>query len=245
VQIHWVGGNLPQIGKAWTARALTENLFERDKRPPLAIDTSPNSPLSQIYNPLLLKFHQPACYFVNDGLAADELLNLAEFYRVLVVKLASHTQATFLNWLTTSGILDTEIEQHFWFVSNGHRDSLTYFSQICQYDTWHIHWVRNHYERTWTDFDEGRMSAIDICDLPGIISNPNEINYIETNYLILRYLISRQCNVINSLTKRRIELFLSQTRQSFLKEGIGKAKVPMPPIASNSIDALEEDSIEY
>lgn len=230
MQIHWVGGNLPQIGKAWTVRALTESLFNLNQTPPLAIDTSPNSPLSQIYNPRLLQSHQPACYFQNNGIAADELLHLAEFYEVLVVKLASHTQDTFLNWVKKSGIIDAEIEHHFWFVTNGHPDSLTYFSEICQYDAWRIHLVRNHYGRTWQDFNEQSMTLIDVCDLPGIISNPREINYIEINRLILSHLTARQFNKVDSMTKRRIEMFLAQSRQSFLKYSVETDRATTAPI---------------
>lgn len=217
MQIHWIGGNMPQIGKAWAVRALTESLFERDNKAPLVVDTSPKSPLSQIYNPLLLKTHQPAHYFNDNGLAADEILSLAEFYRIIVVKLASYTQDTFLSWLKNSGILDIEIEQHFWFVTNGHRDSFIYFTEICRYDAWQIHWVRNHYGRTWLDADRQTPNLINVCDLPGIISNPYEIDYIEVNRIILKHLVAQKNNGLSSLTRRRVKMFLDRSHQSFLK----------------------------
>jgi hypothetical protein len=52
-EIHWVGGNLPQIGKAWTVRALTECLWIDREQAAVVVDTSPGSPLSLVYsNPI-------------------------------------------------------------------------------------------------------------------------------------------------------------------------------------------------
>lgn len=254
MQIHWIGGNMPQIGKAWAVRALTESLFERDNKAPLVVDTSPKSPLSQIYNPLLLKTHQPARYFEDNGLAADEILSLAEFYHVIIVKLASYTQDTFLNWLKNSGILDTEIEQHFWFVTNGHRDSFSYFTEICQYDAWQIHWVRNHYGRTWLATNRQTPDLINVCDLSGIISNHYEIDYIEVNQIILKHLVIQEINGLNILTKRRVKMFLDRSRQSFLKcltdenKGVTNAISPLAipeSVVSEAYDlALDLDLIK-
>ncbi len=249
MQIHWVGGNLPQIGKAWMVRGAIESLIGGVLAPPIAVDTSPNSPLSQIYNPLLLKSHKPDRYFQDSGFAADELLHLAEFYNILVVKLASYTQDTFLNWLKISGILDVNIEHHFWFVTNGHRDSLHYFRQICQYDFWQIHWVRNHYGRNWQEIDEQSIKFIDICDLSGIISSPNEIDYIESHRLILKHLTSPYFSGINSLTKKRVEIFLAQSRHSFFKNWNEESKkhntITTPPLASIAPTEIEMNDVEH
>ena len=148
-QIHWVGGNLPQVGKSWAVRALTESLFLTDCQvAPVVVDTSPNSPLSEIYNPTLLESHTPNQYFTRNNLAADEIFQLVHTHKRLVIKLASYSQAKFLEWINISGILTDDIRHSFWFISNGHRDSINYFQELCNYD-WQLNWVRNQHARTW------------------------------------------------------------------------------------------------
>ena len=153
-QIHWIGGNLPQVGKSWAVRALTESLFLKDYQViPIVVDTSPNSSLSEIYNPALLESHTPSKYFITNSLAADEIFKLAHTHKRLVVKLASHSQVKFLKWINLSGILTDDIRHSFWFVSNGHRDSIKYFQELCNYD-WQLNWVRNQHARVWGNLEK-------------------------------------------------------------------------------------------
>ena len=121
-EIHWVGGNLPQVGKSWAVRALTESLFFANPHvAPIVVDTSPDSFLSEVYNPALLQSHTPSQYFSGNCLAADEIFKLVHTHKVLVIKLASHTQSAFLDWVQDSNVENDDIRHKFWFVSNGHR----------------------------------------------------------------------------------------------------------------------------
>jgi hypothetical protein len=230
-QIHWVGGNLPQIGKSWAVRALTESLFLTDRQVvPIVVDTSPNSPLSQIYNPALLESHTPDRYFISSNLAADEIFKLAHTHKKIVVKLASHSQVKFLNWINISGILTDDIRHNFWFVSNGHRDSINYFQELCNYD-WQLNWVRNQYARVWDDLEEidDEAEPFNICDLPGIITNPTEIEFIEASGAILHHLASPKNSEITLLTRVRIQRFLAQSHQNFIGNTSENTKLPPPP----------------
>jgi hypothetical protein len=243
-QIHWVGGNLPQVGKSWAVRALTESLFLTDVRvAPIVVDTSPNSPLSQIYNPALLESHTPDRYFISSNLAADEIFKLAHTHKKLVVKLASHSQAKFLNWINISGILTDDIRHNFWFVSNGHRDSINYFQELCNYD-WHLNWVRNQHARVWDDLEEtdDETEPFKICDLPGIITNPTEIEFIEASGAILHHLAHPQNIEVPVLTRIRIQRFLTQSHQNLLGTTTQPTKPPPPKIISRQV---EPEDIPY
>jgi hypothetical protein len=232
-QIHWVGGNLPQIGKSWTVRALTESLFIERQISSIVVDTSPNSPLSLVYNPDLLKVYHPSTYFTGNGLAADEIFDLADKYHNLVIELSSHSQPMFLQWVNDSGILSADIRHYFWFVSNGHRDSVRYFRQICECSAWELNWVRNCYGRVGIDLaesdDSSGLEPFKICDLPGIISNPIEIDYIEASGEILHHLSHPQNSKIPLLTRTRINRFLAQSCQNFLGTDTPAIKPPPPP----------------
>ena len=48
MKIHWVGGQLPKVGKSWTARALIEGLYLDRGIQVVTIDTSYGSPLSKL-----------------------------------------------------------------------------------------------------------------------------------------------------------------------------------------------------
>jgi hypothetical protein len=243
-QIHWVGGNLPQIGKSWAVRALTESLFLNDFQvAPIVIDTSPNSPLSEIYNPALLESHTPSQYFTRNNLAADEIFHLVHTHKRLVVKLASHSQAKFLEWINISGILTDDIRHNFWFVSNGHRDSINYFQELCKYD-WQLNWVRNQYARVWDNLEDtdDETDLFNVCDLPGIITNPTEIELIEASGAILHHLAHPENSEIPLLMKVRIQRFLAQSHQNFLDNATQFTKPPPPPkIISRQVE--DEDDI--
>lgn len=244
-EIHWVGGNLPQIGKSWTVRALTESLFIERQISPIVVDTSPNSPLSLVYNPALLKTHTPSQYFTGNGLTADEIFDLADKYQNLVVKLGSYSQPMFLEWIDDSGILSADIRHHFWFVSNGHRDSVRYFREIGdRFSAWHLNWVRNRYGRVWGDLEETNRETnpFNICDLPGIISHPLEIDYIEASGEILHHLSHPQNRKIPLLMRTRINRFLAQSCQNFWGDETPPVKPSPPPpkIISRTVEEVEE-----
>ncbi len=217
-QIHWVGGNLPQVGKFWAVRALTESLFFANPHvAPIVVDTSPGSLLSAVYNPALLESHTPSKYFSSSRLAADEIFDLVHTYKILIVKLASHTQSAFLDWVKDSDILDDDIRHNFWFVSNGHRDSINYFQELCNYD-WQLNWVRNQHTRVWGNLEEtgDETDPFNICDLPGIITNPAEIEFIEVSGAILHHLAHPENSEVPLLTRIRIQRFLDQSHQNFI-----------------------------
>jgi hypothetical protein len=217
VEIHWVGGNLPQIGKAWAVRALTESLFLQNPQiSPVVVDTSPESPLSQVYNPNLLATYTPSNYFSRDLLASDEIVPMVQTHPTLVVKLASHSQAAFLDWTQASGILDQDIRHHFWFVSNGNHRSLEYFRGIPQHD-WQLHFVRNQYQRIWPKVDAADAeSPVNICDLSGIFTNPAEIESIEISRQTLLELAQPAASQVPLLTRVRIQRFLKHSRDCLL-----------------------------
>jgi hypothetical protein len=212
VEIHWVGGNLPHVGKAWTVRALTESLFLQNSQiSPVVVDTSPESRLSQIYNPGLLATYTPSNYFSRDLLASDEIVQMGSAYSTLVVKLSSHTQATFLDWTQASGILDQDIKHHFWFVSNGNHRSLEYFRDLPQHD-WQLHFVRNQYQRIWDQIQSSHPeSPFEICDLSGIFTNPAEIESIELSGKTLLELAQPEASHVPLLTRIRIQRFLKHS----------------------------------
>lgn len=242
-QIHWVGGNLPQVGKSWAVRALTESLFLTDFQvAPIVVDTSPNSPLSETYNPTLLESHTPDRYFISSNLAADEIFQLVHTHKRLVVKLASHSQVKFLEWINISGILTDDIRHNFWFVSNGHRDSINYFQELCHYD-WRLNWVRNQHARVWDNLEETdeETEPFNICDLPGIITNPAEIEFIEASGAILHHLAHPENSEIPILTRVRIKRFLTQSHQNFLGTTTQATKPPPPPPKIISRQVEDED----
>jgi hypothetical protein len=141
--IHWVGGELPQIGKSWCVRALTETIYLRSGVHPLVIDTSSSPKLSQIYNPPALNY-RPDLFFTDRGLREcrpDRLWDLASQHDTIVVKLGTGTQSLFLEWVETANIFATDLDQHFWFV-NSTGSGFAYFRQICQWG-FKCHWVQN------------------------------------------------------------------------------------------------------
>jgi hypothetical protein len=143
--IHWVGGDLPQIGKSWCVRALTETIYLRSEVHPLVIDTSYQPKLSQIYNPPAVSY-RPELFFTPQGLRecwADRLCDLASQHDPIVVKLGTGTQALFLEWIETANVLATDLEQHFWFV-NSSGTGFDRFRQICQWG-FRSHWVQNSF----------------------------------------------------------------------------------------------------
>lgn len=242
--IHWIGGNLPQVGKSWATRALTESLCLKDDRAaPLVVDTSPNSILTRVYNPDLLKSTTPDRYFHGDGLFADEIFDLVE-HHTLVVKLVSHSQASFLEWLRISGILNEDIRHHFWFISNGHRAGIQYFQEICEYAPWQIAWVRNHHAPVWDKVAEIETDLFQTCDLSGIISNPAEIQFIEDTGSILSELADPQNDLLPILTRIRIQRFLKHSCQNFTTDEV-ETKIalhqPLPPPIAIEEDEEEED----
>lgn len=209
MEIHWVGGNLPHVGKAWTVRALTEGLFIQNPQIlPVVVDTGPSCCLSQIYNPGLLASYTPSNYFTSDLLASDEIMEIAHTYKVLVVKLSSYSQAAFLNWVEDSGILDQDIRHNFWFVSNGNRRSLEYFGQLGR-NNWSLNFVRNQHQQTWGEVEpESEESPFHIRTLSGIISNPTEIELIESSGATLLELSQPEALYVPLLTRIRIQRFL-------------------------------------
>jgi hypothetical protein len=213
--IHWVGGNLPQIGKSWMVRALVECLYLDRQISAVVIDTSPNSPLSQIYNPSFLEFDRFDRYFI-DNLVADRIFNLIEDRQILIIKLASHSQSNFLKWIEETKLFTEDIRHHFWFVTNGHRDSSKYFQEIARFPNWNLNWVRNHYQRTWQNSEQPETALFNICDLSGVITNFHEINYIEANRAILYHLAHPQAAQIPLMMRSRIGIFLKQSCDSLL-----------------------------
>jgi hypothetical protein len=166
----------------------------------------------------------------------------------LVVKLTSHSQAKFLNWINISGILTDDIRHNFWFVSNGHRDSINYFQELCNYD-WQLNWVRNQHARVWDDLEEtdDETEPFNICDLPGIITNPAEIEFIEASGAILHHLAHPENSETPLLTRVRIQRFLAQSHQNFLAKTTQSTKPPPPPkiISRQLEDENEGEDIPY
>lgn len=248
MEIHWVGGNLPQVGKAWTVRALTESLFLQSPQiSPVVVDTSPESPLSQVYNPGLLASYTPSNYFTSDLLASDEIIQMAYTYKTLVVKLSSHTQAAFLDWAEDSGILDEDIRHNFWFVSNGNRRSLDYFMGLHRHD-WNLNFVRNQYQRVWDDVEDGEESPFEIRDLSGIITNPAEIESIEMSGATLLELSQPEALHVPLLTRVRIQRFLKYSCDSLLGDRQQKqltlVATPNKPVPLFELLPEEEDEDE-
>jgi hypothetical protein len=141
--IHWVGGDLPQVGKSWCVRALTETIYLRSGVHPLVIDTSYSPKLSQIYNRTALNY-RPELFFTPQGLRecwADRLCDLACQHHPIVVKLGTGTQALFLEWIEIANVFGANLEQHFWFV-NSDGSGFDRFRQICQWG-FQCHWVQN------------------------------------------------------------------------------------------------------
>ena len=235
MEIHWVGGNLPQVGKAWTVRALTESLFLQNPQiSPVVVDTSPESPLSQVYNPGLLAFYTPSNYFTSDLLASDEIIQIAHTHKTLVVKLSTHTQAAFLSWAEDSGVLDEDIRHNFWFVSNGNRRSLEYFTQLHRHD-WNLNFVQNQYQRVWDRVEvEDEKSPFNIRDLSGIISNPAEIEFIEMGKATLLELSQPEASHIPLFTRVRIQRFLKYSCDFLLgdrqQEQLTSVATPNKPV---------------
>jgi hypothetical protein len=249
VEIHWVGGNLPQVGKAWAVRALTESLFLQNPQiSPVVVDTSPESPLSQVYNPGLLESYTPSSYFTGDRLASDEIVQMVYTYQKLVVKLSSHTQAAFLDWAEASGILDEDIRHDFWFVSNGNRRSLEYFMGL-QRDDWHLHFVRNQYQRVWDNVGvNDEKSPFDLRNLSGIITNPAEIESIEMSGATLLELSQPEALHVPLLTRVRIQRFLKYSCDSLLGDRQQKqltlVATPNKPVPLFELLPEEEDEDE-
>ncbi len=239
-EIHWVGGNLPQVGKSWAVRALTESLFFANPHvAPIVVDTSPDSFLSEVYNPALLQSHTPSQYFSGNCLAADEIFKLVHTHKVLVIKLASHTQSAFLDWVQDSNVENDDIRHKFWFVSNGHRHSAKHFEKLCPYDG-DLHWVRNQHAGMWGDLEE--TDTFKVCDLPGIITNPAEIEFVEESRETLNYLAHPEHSHIPLLTRVRIQRFLTQSHQNFIGTGNQYIKPSPPPkIISRQVEDEDED----
>lgn len=247
MEIHWVGGNLPQVGKAWAVRALTESLFLQSPQiSPVVVDTSPESPLSQVYNPGLLASYTPSNYFTSDLLASDEIIQMAYTYKTLVVKLSSYTQAAFLDWAEDSGILDEDIRHNFWFVSNGNRRSLDYFMGLHRHD-WNLNFVRNQYQRVWDDVED-EESPFEIRDLSGIITNPAEIESIEMSGATLLELSQPEALHVSLLTRVRIQRFLKYSCDSLLgdrqQQQLTLVATPNKPVPLFELLPEEEDEDE-
>jgi hypothetical protein len=239
--IHWVGGELPQVGKSWCTRALVETIRLWEGIMPMAIDTSPTPTMSQIYNPQLLKVHSPQSYFTPAGIQEclpDEILALAMTHRIAVVKLATQSQRLFLQWIRESSIFNTPIEQHFWFVSDGRKGSRQYFLPICTYP-WRLHYVQNLH--TGGTPIVAHCSEFDIHHLPSILSQPSEISAIERQERPLLDL-QRDPN-FNSLSRIRLDRFLKQSRQN-LWEINPSIVPPAPPVTKVSAIPMEEEEEE-
>jgi hypothetical protein len=236
MEIHWVGGNLPQVGKAWAVRALTESLFLQNPQSlPVVVDTSPESPLSQVYNPGLLASYTPSKYFVRDKLASDELIQMVYTYPKLVVKISSRTQAAFLDWVEDSGILEEDIRHNFWFVSDGSRRSLEYFQELGQRD-WQLNFVRNQHQGVWDEIGEDN-ALFNLRHLCGTISNPAEIEFIEMSGATLLELSHPDALHVPLLTRVRIQRFLKHSRD-FL---VGDVRSVVQPKSLPLIEFISEE----
>jgi hypothetical protein len=247
MKINWVGGNLPKVGKSWMARGLAESIFNKHRTPSIVVDTSINSKLSQIYNPKLLNLYDPSLYFKKNELDTDDIYKLAENCKNLVVKLSSASQTEFLNWLIDTDIFDSEIEQHFWFVTNGRRDSIKYFNEIYEVfkpfignDSKHrLSIVKNWYNLKWQDCEE--IKNVHSCNLSGIITNPTEIHYIEDNGLILSE-VARLDNLKAPLLFRsRLMRFLKECDLNFLSGNSIKLEQEETELESIDIKPFHEN----
>lgn len=246
MEIHWVGGNLPHVGKAWAVRALTESLFLQNPQIlPVVVDTSPNCSLSRVYNPGLLASCTPNNYFTNDLLSSDEIIQITHRYKILVVKLSNYSQPAFLDWVEDSGILDQDIRHNFWFVSNGNRRSLEYFAQLHRYD-WSLNFVQNQHQCIWSEVEaESEESPFKIRNLSGIISNPAEIELIELSEATLLELSQPEAMDIPLLTRVRIQRFLKHSCDSLLGESqhqqLASIVTPSQPVPIFELLPEDED----
>ncbi len=221
MKIHWVGGQLPKVGKSWTARALIEGLYLDRGIQVVTIDTSYGSPLSKLYNPGLLTTYSPDRYFTSDGFKeylTDDIYYIAQKYPVLVVKLASYSQQLFFEWIESSGIVQDHIDHEFWFVSNGRSEGLSYFQEVCTLP-WQIHFVKNNNFKFWHPSlpTTARLTDnIDLRILPATITNPQEIELIETSGQPLIHLAAPQNPYLYLSSRTRISRFLRQSSLNLL-----------------------------
>jgi hypothetical protein len=256
MKIHWIGGNLPASGKAWLVRGLTESIYLERGIQAVVVDTSINAKLTTVYNPGLLATNSPSDYFTRAGVDSclpDQIYELAGRSDLVIVKLASYSQQLFLEWVDSSGILKEEIEHEFWFVSNGQRDSFEYFPAICN-RPWQTHFVKNMYARSWqtkpsngsTIFeDEDGNNHFDVRILPATITNPAEIEEIESRGATLYHLAHPQNKSLPMLTRTRIKRFLQQSCQNLLTltppPAVDRANVKLA-LCAPAIDLGAEDS---
>jgi hypothetical protein len=248
MKINWIGGNLPRIGKSWMVRGLTESIFNQGGIPPIVIDTSINSTLTRVYNPQLLNFYNPSLYFSKDTLVADEIENLARTHKNLVIKLSSNSQPTFLEWLEDTKILSSEIEQHFWFVTNSRQGSIKYFDEVYQTFNPFLHdrtkctlnIVRNWHNLQWNDNEE--IENITTCNLSGIITNLKEIQYIENNNLTLSELASLGNSRVPLIFRSRVMRFINECISNFLVERPAKLaqKETKPSLRTTKVTTLSK-----
>jgi hypothetical protein len=255
MKIHWVGGQLPKVGKAWTARALIEGLYLVRGIQVVTIDTSYGSPLSKLYNPGLLDTYSPDRYFTTDGFReylTDDIYYIAQKYPVLVVKLASYSQQLFFEWIESSGIVQDSIDHEFWFVSNGRSEGLSYFQEICTLP-WQIHFVKNNNFKFWHPSlpTADRLSDnIDRRILPATITNPQEIELIETSRQPLTHLAAPKNPYLYLSSRTRISRFLHQSSLNLLDTlpalTIPDREVPNTPstFQLNPV-AIDDSSVEF
>jgi hypothetical protein len=228
MKINWVGGDLPKIGKSWMVRGLTESIFNKYQISPIVVDTSIGSKLSRIYNPKLLELYDPSLYFTECRLAADEIGDLARRCGNLIIKLSSMSQSRFLNWLEYTDMLESDVEHHFWFITNGDRDSVKYFKELHQAfkpslvnsSKCRLSIVRNWYDLKWKDSQE--IEGVNTCNLSGIITNPQEIQYIEDNRLILSEVASLTNCKAPLIFRSRLMRFLTECDRNFLPDKLNK-----------------------
>ncbi len=78
-------------------------------------------------------------------------------------------QRLFLDWIRESSIFNTPVEQHFWFVSDGRKESHRYFPQIYNYP-WRLHYVQNLHGGTMPIVAQAEQ--FEIHHLPSTLSIP-------------------------------------------------------------------------
>lgn len=257
MKIHWVGGNLPQIGKSWMVRGLAESIFNKYGISSIVVDTSIGSKLSRIYNPKLLELYDPSLYFTKNSLGADKIYELVRKYEILIIKLSSTSQAEFLKWLEQIGLLESDVEQHFWFIANGNRNSIKYFNEIYQFlkpflgnpNKCKLSIVRNWYGLKWKNAQ--KIEDVATCNLSGIITNPQEIQYIEDNELILSEIASLRNAKAPLIFRTRLRRFLAECERDFLADEFAKftqeeIELESPNMASfNDREEATDEEVPY
>jgi hypothetical protein len=186
--------------------------------------------------------HHPQSYFTPAGIQEclpDAIVDLTMTHGVAIVKLATQSQRLFLDWMGESSICNTPIEQHFWFVSDGRKESHRYFPQIYNYP-WRLHYVQN--------LHGGRIPIVaqakqfEIHHLPSTLSHPQEITAIEQSQ---RPLIDLQCDPnYNSLSRIRLDRFLKQSHHNLWITTPLMSPTPPPSTVITTATAVEEEEEE-